>query len=316
MVIETTSPQTRRALLAAGAGGLLAAVATLVGRPLAVRAVDGDPILAGTVEDASATTGVTTTGGNALQGILNAQSYDQAGSAVYAEANGSYNAYALHAKNTQGYGTAILAEAGDNTSAITARAGDVAIYARSVKALGSGGTGINAVAESINGSGVVGRASAAGGVGMRAIADLGVGLVASSGNLNPSAPANTGAYAYAAQDPSSRGVFGQTTVGRGVEGLATTGTGVHAQAGSAGTALQVNGKVRFSRSGKIAVAAGATSVTKELGAVTTASMILALFASNESGVWVRAAVPAAGSFTIYFNRSLPTNGTVAYFVLN
>jgi hypothetical protein len=31
---------------------------------------------------------------------------------------------------------------------------------------------------------------------------------------------------------------------------------------------------------------------------------------------VRAAVPAAGSFTVHFNSPLPTNATLGYFVIN
>jgi hypothetical protein len=127
--------------------------------------------------------------------------------------------------------------------------------------------------------------------------------------------AKTGVHGYAAQDANSRGVVGQSTLGQGVRGEATGGTGGYFTA-TIGTALQVSGKAKFSRSGKIPVAAGAASATKTLAGVTTASMILALFATNEAGVWVRAAVAGAGSFTIYFNTPLPTSASVAYFVLN
>jgi hypothetical protein len=46
------------------------------------------------------------------------------------------------------------------------------------------------------------------------------------------------------------------------------------------------------------------------------SLILAVLQSNESGVWIRAAVPAAGSFTVHVNTPLPTDATLGYFVIN
>jgi hypothetical protein len=110
-------------------------------------------------------------------------------------------------------------------------------------------------------------------------------------------------------------VYGVATTGRGVYGTATTGIAGQFYS-SSGTALQVGGKAKFSTSGKIAATAGASSVTKTLAGVTTGSLVLALFQSNEPGVWIRAAVPAAGSFTIYFNTALPKNATVGYFVIN
>ena len=50
MSVEETAPRTRRSLLAAGAGGLLAAVAATLGRPQAASAANGDPLVLGNDE--------------------------------------------------------------------------------------------------------------------------------------------------------------------------------------------------------------------------------------------------------------------------
>ena len=81
-------------------------------------------------------------------------------------------------------------------------------------------------------------------------------------------------------------------------------------------ALQVSGKAKFSRSGRIAVASGKTSTSKSVAGVTTSSMVFAVLQQSETGTWVRAAVPATGKITIYFNKALPTSSVAAWFVLN
>jgi hypothetical protein len=202
-----------------------------------------------------------------------------------------------------------------------------------VAAISNSGSGLSAV--SATGFGIVGSSNASAAVyassnsaALPAVIGRALGgntaIQGSSGTLAPAHRLKTGVHGYAVQDANARGVIGQSTLGQGVRGEATTGRGVHGQAttgtgvyatATTGTALAVIGKVSLSRSGKIAVAAGATSATKTLAGVTTASMVFALFQTNESGVWVRAAVPAAGSFTVHFNMALPTSASVAYVVL-
>jgi hypothetical protein len=184
---------------------------------------------------------------------------------------------------------------------------------------GQSSWGAAVIGASSAGTGVVGSTAADANPGVQGVTFTNnTGVQGFSGGVTdtpPASPAKTGVYGYAAQDANSRGVTGRSTAGQGVRGQATTGTGVYATA-TTGTALQVIGKAQFSRSGKIAVAAGATSVTKAFPGVTTASMVFALFQTNESGVWVRAAVPADGSFTVHFNMALPTSASVAYVILN
>jgi hypothetical protein len=83
-----------------------------------------------------------------------------------------------------------------------------------------------------------------------------------------------------------------------------------------GIALQVHGRAKFSRSGTVVVGAGTASKAVTLSGTTGNSMILAIAQQNAS-VFVKATVPAAGSFTIYLTGNAPANGLkVAYFVLN
>jgi hypothetical protein len=135
-----------------------------------------------------------------------------------------------------------------------------------------------------------------------------------------------------ANDYGGSGVFGQNDgTGYGVAGRATNvngGTGVLGDApnsasgigveadSATGTALNVQGKATFSRSGLVTILAGKNFRTVALAAVTTASMILATSQQNK-GVYVKAAVPGTGSFTIRLTANAPTGGLkVAYFVLN
>ena len=61
---------------------------------------------------------------------------------------------------------------------------------------------------------------------------------------------------------------------------------------------------------------GTDFLTVTHAGVTTASMILATSQQNK-GVYVRAVVPGAGSFTIRLTGNAPSGGLrVAYFVLN
>jgi hypothetical protein len=111
-------------------------------------------------------------------------------------------------------------------------------------------------------------------------------------------------------------VYGEATAnGAGVFGDTTNGTGVQARSTN-GTALNVLGKAKFSRSGIVTVSQGTSSKSVTLAGVTTSSMVLAT-AQQVKTVFVKAAVPGSGSFTIRLTANAPTGGLkVAYFVLN
>jgi hypothetical protein len=123
------------------------------------------------------------------------------------------------------------------------------------------------------------------------------------------------------------GVYGSGAVdGVGVVGFTgdallgpepPAGVGVLAQAETTNlTALYVAGKAHFTRSGVATVKSGKASVVVSLPGVVAGSMILAVIRQNKASRWVRAAVAASGSFTIYLNSSVTTATAVNWFVLD
>jgi hypothetical protein len=127
-------------------------------------------------------------------------------------------------------------------------------------------------------------------------------------------------------DSPDTGVYGSGSWGVvgyggvGVEGDANDAAGsigVWAWARTnAQVALKVTGKVSLSRSGRKSMRSGTASKTIYLAGVTTSSKVFAILASSESGRWVRAAVPAAGKFTVYLNTKLSSSAVVSWFVLD
>ena len=157
--------------------------------------------------------------------------------------------------------------------------------------------------------------------------------------LPPANGAYTGIYGFAPAGPDENtvgvGVVGEsddwgivgTAGGIGVVGfaayglygqsVATGGVGVIA-AGLTSTeyGLQVAGKVKFSRSGRSNISAGASSKLITLAGATSGSKVFALLHSNRGGRYVRAVVPATGKFRIYLNSSVSSTTSVAWFVLD
>ena len=87
----------------------------------------------------------------------------------------------------------------------------------------------------------------------------------------------------------SLGVSGENTNGTGVSGTSGSGTGVSASS-SSGNALQVDGKAKFSRSGKASVLAGKTYVDVTVtGGLATNSVVHATLQTYRSGVAISAA---------------------------
>lgn len=112
------------------------------------------------------------------------------------------------------------------------------------------------------------------------------------------------------------GVMGDGAIG--VIGRADTG-GIGVQARNFNTtqvALQVIGKVQFSRSGRATIGSGKASVKVTLPGTTTSSRVFAVLHSSRPGRYVRAVVPTTGSFTIYLNTTVTSSTYVAWFVIN
>lgn len=125
-------------------------------------------------------------------------------------------------------------------------------------------------------------------------------------------------------DSPDTGVFGTGSLGVlgyggiGVEGDAfgPGGIGVYAYGDPTQTALHVNGKVSFSRSGRATIGKGKSSIAVNLAGVSSGSRVFAVLHSNRAGRWVRAVVPATGKFTIYLNTTTTSAAYVAWFVIN
>jgi hypothetical protein len=113
------------------------------------------------------------------------------------------------------------------------------------------------------------------------------------------------------------GVLGEGPTGVAGFALADGSPGVLAVAASpSGIAFQAFGKVKFDRSGRVAVASGKSSVAVTLAGSTKYSKVFAVFATSEASRYVRAVVPAAGKFTVYFNAALTSSAVVSWFVLD
>ena len=184
-------------------------------------------------------------------------------------------------------------------------------------------TGTGVLGDSSLGMGVVGEADKLAGVS---------GTGGAEGVVGTYGPASPGSHCLPRQFPlacsgvlgiapsDGDGVRGTSVNGIGVRALASGsgGTGVLASSGSDGTALQVDGKAKFSRSGSVTIPAGSSSLTRTGIALDSQSLVLATLQQNRSGLWIQSAVPNAsgGSFTVFLNHATNTDTVVAWFVVN
>jgi hypothetical protein len=170
---------------------------------------------------------------------------------------------------------------------------------------GAGGT-VTGVQAGVYGTGLSGVAGD-GQVGVDGFGDIGVvglgrnGVAGVGDGLGPPGLFGTGVYGYS---------------GTMAPPAAPNNIGVYARGDGASLALRVVGKAIFSRSGRTYVSAGHASRTITLAGVTTSSMILATLQTRRTGVYVAAAVPASGRFTVYLNKAVTSTTYFAYFVLN
>ena len=90
------------------------------------------------------------------------------------------------------------------------------------------------------------------------------------------------------------GVYGVGSYGVIGESISTS-AGVLAVGQSAtDVALEVQGKVKFSRSGRATLGAGKSSIKVTLAGTTTGSRVFAVLHSNRTGRWVQSVVPTTG----------------------
>jgi hypothetical protein len=294
MAIDPTAPRTRRAVIGAALGGAAAAAATSLAGPLSVRAAtDGNVILgqgndAGENEaDAPTIVKNLTDAQVSLAGQHAAAGTGVSGSAVTGigvkgvSTDATASAYPSGSFRTGVYGaTGDTSLASDNTD-------ETGTYGYSDVSLGSAGVW----GQSIQGVGVLGTGDwavygIAGSAGVVGDADAtGTGVVGFSGDTAiPLLPAGVGVFAAAASTTQ--------------------------------TALQVSGKVKFSRSGRVSSTKTATYKKVLMTGVTTASYVIATLQTSVTGCYVRAVVPTAGSFTIYLSKAPGKAVYIGYMVIN
>jgi hypothetical protein len=110
-----------------------------------------------------------------------------------------------------------------------------------------------------------------------------------------------------------------TSGGTGLIAAATNGATGLSTSSDTGTALAVSGVMTLSRSGKVKVPAGATSVTVTGKKLTASSIVIAVLQQNLGALQMRSAVPnpGASSFAIYLSAAAPAGGaTVAWTIVN
>jgi hypothetical protein len=291
---------TRRAILGAGIGALLATIAGALGRPQSALGANGDPLVLGNSNASSSTT------------VLLSSDPASPGLSVVNTSTGA----ALHGGGT-GAATILGFNAGGNAFDGTTKSGN------------------GVIGRSDSGIGVQGRSNTEKGV--YGYSNTGPGVYAYSGGNNGIWGYANGASAYGAlgqaKDDSGTGAAGQNltngTIGllgtprNGVEGRAPNAlgfVGVKAFGPEAATALFVDGVARFSRSGKASVAAGKSLAVAIQGGLSAASIVVATPMLNRPGVYVQSAVPNAntGNLRINLNKvaSSVSSTPIAWFVIN
>jgi hypothetical protein len=106
--------------------------------------------------------------------------------------------------------------------------------------------------------------------------------------------------------------------GTAISGNSKAGTGGWFRS-VAGTALYVDGKAKFSRSGRVSIAAGHryADITPT-GGLSGSPLIFATLQTYRSGIYVAAArknYPSTGTFRIYLNKTVTATTYVAWHVL-
>lgn len=344
--------RSRRDVIAGASGALGLLAAETVVRAAPARAAQGQPVIEG-ADNTGATgrTGVFTAG-NKEWGILADPNASKQGSlgvygfgqdvGVRGEADrsgiGGTGVYGLGA----GGGSGVVGISGKDAAFGVHGVGGGG-NATGVRGLGFGsGFGVLGNGGSHNGPGVVGVGAgtgsgvrgfggANGGTGVAGFGSLenggaGPGVLGQGSGTGPGVLGIGGSGGAAGVQGSGSGT-GAGVAGRGgngggpgVHGSATSsaGVGVLADNPFEGTALEINGRAVFSRSGTASIAAGSSSVTVPGMALSAASLVLATLQQDRVGIYVRSAVPdpAARSFTVHLNESVTVRTTVAWFVVN
>jgi hypothetical protein len=315
VAIETSAPRTRRSILAGALGGLGILGVSALGRASTVAAANDDNVLLGqgsTDETQNAATLPTVI--NSTSDALGGNS--TAGVGVAGRSTGPGDP-------ESGHSTGVMGVAGDGSS-IAPTTNEVGVYGFSNESTGSAGIW----GDSLDGTGIVGTGYTGvvgvGLFGVYGLADL--NTTGGTGIAGDSYTDSTGVLGFSGEEQIPSPIPGVGVVGMAGTG-ASTGVRGHALAGStygvvasaastSQVALYVSGKLKLSRSGRVSTTSSATSKKVTMAGVTTSSYIVATLQTSVSGCYVRAVVPASGSFTIYLSKAPGKTAYIGYVVVN
>jgi hypothetical protein len=291
---DPADPQarSRRSVLAAAVGGAAALAATSIVRPLAAEAAS-----TALMTEVDNPTGAKTSISSSLQSDTDVAFETTVGDLATAIHGDSPNGVGVHGTNDLS-GAGLLGDSNGATG-VFGRSGDPNGY----PSPGGSSTGVHGYSGVAGGAGVFGDGeigvSGGGVIGMFGVGAPGV--VGLGDGLGPPGLFGAGVYGYSGavsppQPPNN--------------------VGVYARGDGTSLALKVQGKATFSRSGRTYVSASHSSRAVTLAGVTTSSLVIVTLQTYRTGVYVAAAVPAAGKFTVYLNKAVTATTYFAYFILN
>jgi hypothetical protein len=285
------SLQSRRRLLTVVATGVAALAADRLARPTGVRAVS-TALMTEVDNPTGAETSVTSSQNTPADVAFRVAVGDQA-TALKGE---SPNGVGILGTNDLS-GAGVLGDSTGGAVGVMGRTGDPGGYPNP-SGTSAGVYGYSGVADR---PGVFGD----GGVlGAGPVAVLGVGEVGTAGvgdGLGPPGLFGTGVYGYSGQINAP---------------APPNNVGVYARGDGNAVALQVQGRARFSRSGRTYVAAGRGTRIVTYSGVTTSSLVIATLSTHRAGVYIAAVVPGTGQFIVYLNKQVSATTYFVYLILN
>jgi hypothetical protein len=286
MAVDLVVQQSRRAVIAAGAGALAALVAHALGRPLPARA-EGEAVVVG-------------------------GEYTTATSRTYIE-NGANNEVVLKGRS-QGGGTGVE---GSSASGVGVRGGSNSSFG--VIGGSNQNVGVWGQSSATDQAGTVGL-SVDDSTGVMGISEkFTIPPTPAKTGVYGYAVQGTDSRGVWGRSNAGRGVYGQAGGGMGVRGFASSGLGGSFEATS-GVALHARGRVQLDKaSGTGTIATGTRSRTVTPGFdLTTGTKVLVSLLGNPGGSTVvqRIAVNAsADTFTVYLTANATASTKFAWLVL-
>ena len=302
MAVDVSAPHSRRALLGAALGGVGALFANALGRATPVAAADGDAVLLGKgsvqTDNAAASATIVNTSADPGFGVVAS----------------SQDANALSGRSQTGVGVfgTSAASGGARYTGIIGTTSETGVVAPDTSFTGVYGfsedpdnfAAVGVWGDSDSGTGVAGS-------GFTGV--YGTGVIGTMGDVIGS---RTGVYGFAGSDVAPVPQAGAGVVGRSGTG-ATYGV-VGIGPGTTQFAVYVAGRLKVSTraGGRTTIGSTATSRKITLAGVTSASFVVATLQTSVSGCYVRAVVPATGSFTIYLSKAPGKTVAVGYVIVN